>query len=682
MKKFRILEYIKKYQVLIVVISILAGIFSYNYLQGKQTYTASAVIKYTNDGASQGLAPDGTSIDTSDIYSVQVMTEVFKRMGLSYGSYNLDDFRSRVVVTEVVTEEMQTVQEAKNQTGEVVQEKPTQYTVSFTAKNSDSEAPMEFARQVLDNILDVYLSAYGEAHVANSVAYNSISTLDQSNFDYLEIIETIEKAIQDSTSKIETRMTSDPDFRSAINGYSFQDLYQKFYLLDKVKVSNIYAYILSNQVTKDRDVLLAKYKSRIESNELYNGASQSDIDGIKEIIASYVGLMRESGNTDVTYDYILDETNNSAYEDANQQIQNYDQTVEYDKLLESYIDNRTDYEQRLIDAAYFQYVIDVYSGLTSPDIGMDIDTEKQEKDYIGTENPAGENADAADGADKEKEEAEAAADEEGQAADGEGESATPEKLRTLTPAGMEAAAENTQAMLDELVDAMNILYKELDVTSQEFYDYSGSNNVRVMTNIIVAANIQVLFYAGIVVLLLVVICCIGAVVIGRLGDIVEYYVLRDSATGLPNRAGCDRYLASYADKLLPDHFACICLRLDGIKEKNSQYGREACDKMISKFAGILKSVFGQAEGCFIGVNGIGQFLIFSEGMSYEHMETYMKALKSAVVDANKGEACKIEYQIGASESKHSDTYRIKLLMMHAMHEFHAGVKAEERDTEA
>ena len=151
MSRFRVLDYLKKYQILIVVLSLLSGVIFYAYMQHRQSYTATAIINYTNSAASQGDAPDGTPIDVSEIYSVQVMTEVFERMGLDYTEYNLDELRSRVAVNEAMSEEEKAVQEAKNSNGEEVTSKPTRYYVSFTAERGDSDQPEEFARQMLDN---------------------------------------------------------------------------------------------------------------------------------------------------------------------------------------------------------------------------------------------------------------------------------------------------------------------------------------------------------------------------------------------------------------------------------------------------------------------------------------------------------------------------------------------------
>ena len=194
-------------------------------------------------------------------------------MGLNYDDHNSDELRSRVSINEIVSEEDKAVAEAKNEAGETVESKPTKYYVTFTAKRNDSDQPEKFARQVLDNMLDVYIQTYGENHINTSLAANDISDVNARDYDYLEMAELLENSINDALESVENRYNENNNFRSAENGYSFSDLYQKFSFLKSTEVSNVFAYILNNQVTKNREALLAKYQNRIESYHLENNAN-------------------------------------------------------------------------------------------------------------------------------------------------------------------------------------------------------------------------------------------------------------------------------------------------------------------------------------------------------------------------------------------------------------------------
>ena len=63
MKKFEILRYLKRFSLLIFLVSLAGAAAIYLYADGRQKYTASVIIRYTNDGISDGYAPDGSELE-------------------------------------------------------------------------------------------------------------------------------------------------------------------------------------------------------------------------------------------------------------------------------------------------------------------------------------------------------------------------------------------------------------------------------------------------------------------------------------------------------------------------------------------------------------------------------------------------------------------------------------------
>ena len=489
-------------------------------------------------------------------------------------------------------------------------------------------------------MLDVYIQTYGENHINTSLAANDISDINARDYDYLEMAELLENSINDALESVENRYNENNNFRSAENGYSFSDLYQKFSFLKSTEVSNVFAYILNNQVTKNREALLAKYQNRMESYHLENNASQTEIDAINAVIDSYVTMMRESGNTDIKADYILEMVHDTGQEDHS----NIDQTVEYDVLMKDYVNNRKDFEWALIDTAYCKYIMEIYSGEAS--VGTVVKLDAPETDSSDAEK---------DAADQQSDTADAEEDAEVLAA----------------PTGVKAASQevvdNTAAMLADLVSQTNELYTLMDQVNAEYNEYAGAENISLLSNIVVVANRRILLYTGIVVIIFLCIFCAAAVVIGRLGDIVDFYMYKDRKYDLPNRIGCDKFMEGYANRLVPQHFCCIVLRVSKIKEKNSRYGRETMDNMLLKFNEMVKEIFPVGEDCFIALNSVGQYVIFTKNMTKEQMDTYVEYLEHEAAEYNEAVECKIEYDCGSVESSSSSVYRIKLLLMNAMH---------------
>lgn len=609
MQRFNPLAYIRKFQILIIVGALAAGIMSYSYFSGQQEYKVSAIIEYTNERAEEGISPDGKEIDTSEIYSASVMQEVFNRMGMDYGTYNLDELRSRIVVEPILTQEQKAVQDALNEKGEEAVVKPTKYGVSFTANSDDSDHPAEFARQLLDNLLDAFLSDYAEQHIGGGMINSNLAGVDSGNYDYLEMIEIMDEGVKNTLQALSDRVASRQGsqiyyYRSAQTGYSFLDLYREFELISQIDVPNIYAQILNNRVSRDKDLLVSKYRKRIETYQIEENVNRSHGDEITAIIHSYVEMMRESGNTNLTHEYILSDINENDW--YTQQTggsgesmgrTTTDETVKYDMLLKEYINNRTDLEYDQIDISYCNYVIDVFSNTNE---------------------------------------------------------------ETPVNAGSE-----TERMLEDTISRLNGLYQILTRTLEEYNEYVGAANISLGSNVVLQAGMNLKLYSGIVMLACAVMISILVIVLGRVGEIIGQYLYIDPKFKISNRNACDRYMKRLSGKILPEGFSCIAVTVDHVQQKNERYGVEACDAMISKLIEILRTAFAKADDCFISVNGVGRFILFAKGTA-DQMESCMRYVESASKDYNEGKECRISYQYGIAESGRDSIYQIKELMMKAI----------------
>ena len=666
MKQFDLLGYIRKFQIPIVIFSLLAGIAGFLILVRMQTYTASAIIRYANDSAEDGLAPDGTRIDTTEIYSSKVISQVFSRLGLDYATYNIDDFRSRVAVTPVMTEKEQAMEVAALNSGtELETGQPTEYQVTFTAVRGDSGDLEIFARQFLDEMLDVYIASYGESHINyDSPAINDISGLSSQNYDYLEQAEILRDSISNACNALDGRINSDTEaFRSTATGYSFSDLRREFALLRDVEISNLYAWILGNRVTENHDGLVAKYENRIQNYGLENDESQENIAAIQEIIDTYVKMMRESGNTNITYEYILDQLHDDLYtmegESGGEPEKAFDQTVEYDALLSGFITENTDYASALVDIAYCQYILDVYNGLVRDNsdvmVQMPEEAVAMETELLPDNGNIPETDESTmDGAIV----TEAAANQAVQTAE-------EAPLPIIYESSPELQAE-AQRRIDELTAKLNSLYEILRETNNEFNEYMGAANINMMAGIAVSPLIKIGRYVALITVFFGLVACIGAVVVGRLKDIFDYYVFVDRKTGLPNRAACDQYIAGYSKGLLEGDFTCITVRAEKIGEKNRLYGRETTDQMLRSFGHMLRETFQHESDVFLGLNGIGQFVIFAPHMTYLRARSYLKQLKKSVAEYNAAESCSIEYVFGIADSATTGIYQIRELLIKAL----------------
>ncbi len=641
MKDFKLLSYIKKYRIFIVLASLSMGVLFYAYFSKKQTFTASAIIQYRNEEATQGLAADGTEIDTTEIYSVEVMTKVFEKLGLNLSENNIDAVRAGVHVEAIQSQEEAAVQEALNEKGQVAADKPTMYLVSYTVGSRDVLNARDFSKQILNAMLNAYVETYAENHVNSAVPLYSVVGIYDKDYDYIEMVEILDDAVRRALDQLAYK--EDGRFRSSDTGYSFSDLKREFSLLQNIDLPNTHAYVLGNQVTKDQDTLISKYENRIKNARLQNDASQTQSSGIDEIIETYVEMMRGSQNTDFTYEYIL----NDIYDDydKDKERKRTEQTTEYDELMNNYVSERTSFETTLIDIAYDQYILDVYSGNIEEGGGATV----QVIENPGV-NPVGQDTGSMEG--------------DGSADLGETDTITfdvdtVKRKVIVTPKNIQDTA---YQMIKDLTDRIDMLYQVTLQTNQEYNRYAGAENIAIMTDTVTVSGLNLFVYAVLATVLFGVIGCVCAVVIGRTTEIFDYYVFMDKKLNVANRAGCDRYMAKYGKSLLPTGFVCISIRMTDIEQKNKKFGREICDQMMIDFCKVLQEILPSGKS-FVANNSLGQFIVFLSDSDKEQAHAYVNELGSRCVAYNKRNECKVSYSCGISESGVDQVYDIKKLMI-------------------
>ena len=163
MKDFQILRYLKRFKFLIAIGSVLAGLLFYYIASNRmQSYTASTVIEYTNQGASDGLTPDGSKIDTSEIYGSYIISKVIQNLEIDPSTANMDNIRNSISITPIITDEQQQIFDAKVTLGEDASLIATRYMITFSSGVAGGK---NYPRMMLNEILDVYTAYYGETHV-------------------------------------------------------------------------------------------------------------------------------------------------------------------------------------------------------------------------------------------------------------------------------------------------------------------------------------------------------------------------------------------------------------------------------------------------------------------------------------------------------------------------------------
>ena len=589
MKKFQIFRYLKKILPLIIVICLLATGAVYYKLSASNNYIASEVIHYNDEQAEKGLAPDGGKLDVKEIKSSAVISKVVDKLGLT-GIYSVDSLISRIYITPVEDKDKVAQKDAMLEVGEEYIYKPSTFIVSFAA-TSDEGA--EFARTILDETLDVYFEQFSQKYVNVAPANNTIENLNKNDYDFIEIMEQIDTSIENTVTTLYQRIEQNNYYRSTETGVSFNELVNDFNYLRQVKVSALFSKIYKYQVTKNKSVLISDYTTRIDNNNISNAKEESLVEDVVAVIEAYVNKMRESGNTNITYEYILDDLHE-------RDLQEYfgDQTVTYDELIYSWRDHKESKEHAIIDSAYCRYILDTFTKCTGNCNGA-----------CATSNLT---------------------------------------CSELCNAEYAAVREEVEKEINTFLDELTTLYDITTKTNDEYNKYLGASYISVLSSASVKESVNVPLYTAIAFFFLVVLCCGGAIVLGRTADIINYIFYADHLTGFSNRAYFDKYLKSKDKKLLDDGVVYCMVDISNLVHINGEYSRTVGDEIIKMFTNYLKEAFGKSKTEYI-YNGNGSFVLLTEDSDYITVEDIMRLFRLRLDEREEHRDVVIEYKIGIAE---------------------------------
>ena len=600
MKSFNIIRYLKKWWPLIALMSFCAGVFFMRYATSNQSYTAQSIIKYNYSKAEDGKTPSGEDLDVSEIFSSTVVKEAIENLGLTV---NVDTIRSGGTVTGIVPDDVTKTQEAKIDKGEDVEEyHSTEYIVKLSVNSNYST---EYVRTMLDEILSCYFAHFGEKYVDYSTIPNNAAALDGQGYDYIEQAEILNDAVAEVTANLGNCQAAHPEFVSSTTGLSLSDLLDEYNYVSDVEIPYLFSEILGGKLTQNREVLLKKYQERYNTYVMDGDVDSEKVAAVLEVIQSYGDKNKDgslyyqrgarSGTNDDAGGFVLS--------DVYEYDTNIDRTTVYDNLISDYVTILNRKSNNVIDAAYCQYIINVFQGASD---SSDVSDENQ--------------------------------------------------------AFTDQAVEQEIAALQ---GRLNTLYETLSLTMKEYNEYCGAVNLGVLASTTVSEKINVKLYIllGVAVFFILGIC--GAILLGRIQDFVEYLFFTEQSLDMPNRTACDLFIRNNSSRVLPDDTVCVVVELANLSQINTVYGRERGNAMLTQFADFLKEA--SATCGTIYYNGGQQFIGFFDQCRMEDAESFADYFHRliAAYNAESTEAT-YEYALGISESKANNAYSIRALLREAL----------------
>lgn len=133
---------------------------------------------------------------------------------------------------------------------------------------------------------------------------------------------------------------------------------------------------------------------------------------------------------------------------------------------------------------------------------------------------------------------------------------------------------DVEQRIASLVSELDNLYRYLEETDAEYNEYLGASNISTLSTVAVTENVNVQLYTVIAAIFFLIICTCGAVLIGRINDIVRYIFYTDHMTGLNNRTAFDNYLKQHDHRILDNGIACVTVTITNQVTINRRNGRD------------------------------------------------------------------------------------------------------------
>ena len=595
MRQFSILRYLKKFSLLIFLLSVIGSLFIYFYAKSQQRYVASTVIQYTNSAAKEGYTPDGSPLNVEEIYSSTVIDAAMADLGFHS---NIDSVRSNCYVEEVVPETQQKLNEALVEKGEDPSYVTDTYRVYFIGNNDTGE---DYAWNMLDAIIKNYYEFYAGKYVEEPLQGNGVSVLAEGNYDYVESTQVMEDSISEMLDYLLSKREDYPYFRSVDTGYTYNDLYRIYRLLYNYEIPGLYAAILSNAETNDSDLLVSRLTKDCEDLQLYIENRQERSKSLKKLIDNY--SIRNKEMMDYHYQSAENGTE-SILKDVEYNHEHSNKETTYDGLIQEYVDLNIDVRQKTIEKEHKEYLLSVFEA----------------EDHA-----------------------------QGQ--------------KTFS-------SEEIREKINRCAELANKYYQYVENTGRELNRQLSANYLAMISSINVQPTVNVKLYLVLAIVLFVLVGGVGAVLLGRTIDFIDYFRYVDKTVQLPNRARCDAYIGEWSDRLLDENFACVALKMDSLSSLSNEYGREAGDEVLKDFAAILKS-YGDLYG-FVGHNGSGVFYAFFPKCPPDKLDVILKAIGRQVEKYNNlNQGHTVHYISGKAVSSEDHIFEIRDLLRLALQRMHS-----------
>ena len=317
-----------------LLVSVIAGVIilaAYAIISSHLgTCAFTTLLKY--DGVESGFDPNGNRFDPDDFKNeeaVRLSLEALKKSAAAEDIQRVQDaldIRSNISggVLDDILENTSLYGEkevAEFSDVKISSYFPAQYTITLRCADAGFTAQegVSFLNELLNAYKSYFYRQYGYSASLNQV----IASVDYDTYDYIDSVEILSSNLTSLRSYLTGLAGKDNTrFVSQASGYSFTDLISMIDTLQAEDIQWVTSYITSNNITKDRNLLIDYYQYKIEDAQRALVQQDARLYTLNGLIDNYVKttavfpILRDARNSEETFSTAYEFSQPSAMYDA------------------------------------------------------------------------------------------------------------------------------------------------------------------------------------------------------------------------------------------------------------------------------------------------------------------------------------------------------------------------------
>ena len=279
---------------------------------------ATAGIEFTFEDAPDGIAPNGTAFDISDIASDEVLSSALKACELE-GTYTVDQLRQCLVARGVYPANMVSrvksyislLDASSSHIARIDDFHPTTYNIELY-NSFDSAIPRDKLLSLMKAIVSAYRDYFAKVY-ANGLRRDDLAAA-LSGYDYLQQADVIEACFASMAGYAREMYARRPAFRH--EGAAFNDISVRLDSLIDGDIARLKANLTLDALSRDPERLKAHYAFEIKDLENRQQSQQALLEQLDKLIERYEknstvyvssgsNMTRIDSNTSATYDALI-----------------------------------------------------------------------------------------------------------------------------------------------------------------------------------------------------------------------------------------------------------------------------------------------------------------------------------------------------------------------------------------